>query len=151
MVRRAFLSGSLAAALFALAACNLAVINPAADAAARGLYARVAAGADLASDQGLSPELRSAVSLARLSRQRMMIPAVPPQSVEARAWRFQGTAANLVHAYRYTDRTVVAETVMHRRPGSETWQVTGFSLHLEDPSPEQKRFAPDPRLNPQQT
>ena len=149
MLRRLVFAFGLAAALGALAACN--VINPGADAAARRLYTQLAAGADLSRDQSLSSELRSPAALAELAREREMIPQTPPQSVEARAWRFQGAAANLVHAYRYTDRTVVAETVMHKQPGSENWQITGFRLHLEDPSPDQKRFAPDPRLNPQQT
>jgi hypothetical protein len=141
--------------VFAVAGCHLPVVNPQADAAARGVYAQVAAGADLSADRQLSADMRTPQGLAALQADRGMIPKSAPVSVENRAWRFSndadGAAADLVHAYRYTDRTVVAETRLHKAPGAQSWQVIGLELHVEDPAPEQQRVAPDPALHPEQT
>lgn len=152
---RTVLAAACAVLLTVLAACNLPVVNAEADAAARRVYTAVQAGGDLSRDAELSLDLRTPEALAELDADRAMIPKTAPQSVENRGWRFattsDGGTASLVHAYRYPDCTVVAETLLRKPPGSQTWEVVGFHLHLEDATPDQRRLQPDPALHPVQT
>ena len=153
-IRRS-IAGLLTALALTLAGCGLPTLNPEADAAARRIYTAVQNGTDLSRDAGLAADLRTPDALARLQEARSLIPKSPPQSVENRGWRFStttaGGSADLVHAYRYPDCTVVAETVLRKPPGARHWLIVGFHVHREDPSPEQLRLRPDPALRPEQT
>lgn len=150
-----FLAGLLTAVALVLACCSLPTQNPEADAAARRIYTAVQSGADLSGDVALSPDLRTPQALARLEDVRALIPKTPAQSVETRSWRYTtsttGGGADLVHAYRYPDCTVVAETVMRKPPGSQHWMIIGFHIFREAPSPEQEQLRPNPALRPEQT
>lgn len=155
MISRPLFAGLLTVLALTLAGCGLPNLNPEADAAARRIYAAVQNGTDLSGDAGLAADLRTPAALARLQQARGLIPKSPPQSVENRGWRFSttpaGGAADLVHAYRYSDCTVVAETLLRKPPGAQHWLIVGFHVHREEPSPEQMRLRPDPALRPEQT
>lgn len=149
-------------AVLALAGCGVGLVNREADAAARGLYDAVRAGTDLSRDQRLAGALRTPDGLASLAAARELIPKQAPEAVENRGWRFsttsQGAAADLTHAYRYPDRTVVAETALRKPPGAQAWQIVQFRVRVEEADPHQRRrrqqeqpVRPDPALNPQRT
>jgi hypothetical protein len=127
----------LAAALaLALGGCSLPAADKEADAAARALYAEVRSGADLTKDAHLDASLKDPSTLAQLSDVSRLIPPAAPTKVDNRSWRFNtdlqsGTRAELIHAYRYPDRTVLAETVLQKAPGQKTWKIIGFHVRVE--------------------
>lgn len=130
---------ALAGAL-ALAACSLPVLDKAADAKARTLFEQVRTQADLAANTDLAPDLRTPEALTQLAAMQKALPDGAPTAAALRSWNVYsgtgGSRTNLVHAYSYPGRTVLAETVLTKGKDG-AWQIAGFHLTFEDGAPGQ--------------
>ena len=131
-MRRRSLAAIIAA--LAVAACGLPTIDKAADAQAKALYEQIRTGADLSQNPDLGPDLRKPAALAQLTAIKAMLPPGVPTSVVNPAWDLKagtgGVSATLVHAYRYPDVTVLAQTVLAKTK-SDVWQIVGFRVTLQ--------------------
>lgn len=130
---------ALAGAL-ALAACSLPVLDKEADAKARALFEQVRTQADPGANADLAPDLRTPEALAQLAAMRNALPEGAPTAAALRSWNVYsgtgGSRTNLVHAYSYPGRTVLAETVLTKGKDG-AWQIAGFHLTFEDGAPGQ--------------
>lgn len=130
---------ALAGAL-ALAACSLPVLDKEADAKARTLFEQVRTQADLGANTDLAPDLRTPEALTQLAAMQKALPEGAPTAGTLRSWNVYsgtgGSRTNLVHAYSYPGRTVLAETVLTKGKDG-AWRIAGFHLTFEDGAPGQ--------------
>lgn len=137
-MHRLFPAAVVAAAT--LGACSLPVLDKAADAKARTLFEQVRTQADLAANTDLAPDLRTPEALTQLAAMRNALPEGAPTAAALRSWNVYsgtgGSRTNLVHAYSYPGRTVLAETVLTKGKDG-AWQIAGFHLTFEDGAPGQ--------------
>jgi len=123
-----------------LGACSLPTIDKEADAKARTLFEQVRTQADLGANADLAPELKTPEALAQLAGMRNALPPGAPTAAALRSWNaYSGTGGsrtNLIHAYSYPARTVLAETVLTKGKDG-AWRIVGFHLTFEDGAPGQ--------------
>lgn len=125
-------------AVFTLFACHKPGPSPAETTAgpiARAFYEEVRTGADLSGDPNLARELKTPATQDQLSYFRALIPAEAPSSVERRLFDVKtdstGETTLIVDAYRYSDRTLIAQTALFRSPAGRTPVIVGFNLSRE--------------------
>lgn len=127
------------AGTLALAACALPILDKEADAKARALFEQVRTGGDLAANDDLAPDLRTPDALTQLAAMKGALPRGVPTAAALRSWNVYsgtgGSRTNLVHAYSYPGRTVLAETVLTK--SKDGWRIAGFHLTFEDGAPGQ--------------
>jgi hypothetical protein len=123
-----------------LGACSLPTIDKEADAKARALFEQVRTQADLAANTDLAPDLRTPQALAQLAGMKTALPPGAPTASALRSWNVYsgtgGSRTNLIHAYSYPGRTVLAETVLTKDKDG-AWRIAGFHLTFEDGAPGQ--------------
>jgi hypothetical protein len=120
----------------ALAACRGEAPQPDAEAEpiARAFYDEVRAGGDVEADPHVARELKNPTSEAQIAEFRTLIPAEPPDRVEARDANVVkdsvGTTTRLTHVYHYGERTVVARTALFESPSGTNPVIVGFQVSL---------------------
>ena len=118
-----------------LGACALPGPDKSAEPFARAFYDEVRAGADLTDDPQVARELKNDTSTQQLATFREMIPAEAPRSIETRAYdvvvNSTGTTTHITDAYRYSDRTLIAQTALFKSPSGRSPVIVGFNLSME--------------------
>ena len=148
MQRRTLIQAIIAgAAMLALAACQMPAMNREVDQAARTFYTDLHDGHPLPGSNVVAGDLSSVATLQELqANARAMMPAGPPVSVRLQGQNFRtdttGGHADLTHAYSYTDRTLIVQTVFDRPPGAPAWRIIGF--HVQTQMANGGAFAPPP-------
>ena len=118
-----------------LCACGLPAPDKSAEPIARSFYDEVRSGADLTDDPNVAHELKNDTSTQQLAAFREMIPAEAPQSIQTRAYdvvvNSTGTTTHITDAYRYADRTLIAQTALFKSPSGRSPVIIGFHLSME--------------------
>jgi hypothetical protein len=118
-----------------LCACSLPAPDKSAEPIARSFYDEVHTGADLTADPHVAHELKNDTSTQQLAAFREMIPAEAPQSIETRAYdvvaNSTGVTTHITDAYRYADRTLIAQTALFKSPSGRSPVIVGFNLSME--------------------
>jgi hypothetical protein len=127
------------------AGCSLPAGDKESDAAAKRVYEEIRTGADLSADPQLGAELKTPEAIAQLAEIRPHLPAGAPTGVTRRSWKYNvdtaGSWAELTHAYAYPNGTVVADSVLRKKRGENTWEVVGFHVKVEPNAPGQSKPA----------
>ena len=124
-----------AAAMTALAACNLQTLNldKEKDEAAREVYRLFNENPEKLRPR-FGPELQGPELEAALPQFQALIPDAEPTSVRVAGWKTnweagKGEQLDVKHEYAYADRKIVASTVMTRKGKDQPWIINGF--HIE--------------------
>jgi hypothetical protein len=143
MTARLWMLGAALALM--LGACNLPAADKASDAAAKRLYEEIRTGADISADPTVGPELKTPEAVAQLQEIRPHLPTGAPTGVTRRSWKYNvdttGSWAELTHAYAYPNGVVIADSVLRKKKGEDTWEVVGFHVKVEPNAPGQVKTA----------
>ena len=153
MQRRTFFTAMIAAAaMMALAACQMPAMNREVDQAAQRFYADLHDGHEMPGQNILGGDLANPATQAQLQQVRAIMPAGPPVSIRLQGQNFStnstGGHASLTHAYNYSDRTLIVETVFDKPPGAPSWRIIGFNINTQMPNGAAYRPPPNPASGP---
>lgn len=133
--RRGMLAVALATlAIAALPGCSGMGPDGETESMAKQAYQHLVRNEDAALEAMLVPAARGPGNAKVYAAMRGLIPAEAPASVTQTNWQsYAGTNGRRVsfqHAYAYSDRTVVASTVLVSPLGSGGWKLLSFNVNI---------------------